>query len=346
MSAVPVVELRGDAFAVGFQHGAARSAALHGFLDDGLCRLNKVMERPLTTVELGPMLTAYEAAIVADVPAFREELQGLAAGAGVTPMEATILQIRREIMGYRRVVTAGDCTTYARTGPDCVLAQTIDLNGDLEDQLCVLDIARNGTGRRALVLTFTGLLGYLGMNSDGLAIGLNLVLGGTWKAGLPPYLAIRHLLESAGTVTEALDLLAGLKLASSRSLTLCDSRTAACVEFLDGRIATVQARETVHTNHFLHPDFVASDQINVFARNSSMRRLQACRARLANLPHGCGADEHFAVLAEPPIFVPDQGDIRRERTVATVVMQPAEGVLHVRPGNPNSNDIQSFRFAA
>lgn len=343
MTTIPLVQLRGDPFAIGFQHGAARSAAVHGFLADGLCRLNKVMERPTTLAELAPMIDAYDAAIGVSVPAFRDELQGFAEGAGVSRLAATLLQVRREIMGYRKVVTAGDCTTYARNGPAWVLAQTIDLNGDLDDQLCVLNLVA-GTGRRALVLTFTGLIGYLGMNSDGLAVGLNLVLGGTWKPGLPPYLAIRYLLESVGSVTDALGLLGRLQLASSRSLTLCDAHTVAWVEILDGEIRSVQARETVHTNHFLHPDLVPFDEVNVFARNSSRQRLDACRDRLAHLPDGCGADEHFAVLAEPPIFIRNDGDIRRERTVASVVMQPAEGMLHVLPGDPKTNSVQTFSF--
>ena len=72
----------------------------------------------------------------------------------------------------------------------------------------MLDIGRADHGRRSLLLSFGGLLGYLGINSDGLAIGLNLVLGGDWGPGIPPYLAIRHLLDSAGSVAEALELLA------------------------------------------------------------------------------------------------------------------------------------------
>jgi hypothetical protein len=343
---IPLVRLRGDSFAMGFQHGAARAVAMHAFLADGLCRLNRVMERPTTAAALAPMVAAYGAAINAAVPAFGDELQGLAEGAGVSRAEATLLQIRREVMGYRKVATAGDCTTYARSGPACVLAQTIDLNSDLEDHLCVLDVAGSHNGRRALVLTFTGLLGYLGMNEDGLAVGLNLVLGGQWKPGLPPYLAIRYLLENAGTVDGAIRLLRRLPLSSSRSLTLCDARTAAFVEILDDQMRVVEVAETIHTNHFLHPEFAASDQVNVFSRNSSRRRLQACRERLARLPDGCGAQDHFAVLSEPPIFVHDEGDIRREHTVATVVMQPAHGLLHVRPGGARVDRVQTFAFAA
>ncbi len=134
------------------------------------------------------------------------------------------------------------------------------------------------------MLSFGGLLGYLGMNSDGLAVGINLVLGGRWGPGVPPYLAVRHVLDSAGSVDEALGVLEGLRLASSRSLMLCDRRGCAYVEFMDGRMHVVQDTELVHTNHFLRPEFVPFDELNVFAKNSSLRRLDACAVRLKALP--------------------------------------------------------------
>jgi isopenicillin-N N-acyltransferase-like protein len=236
----------------------------------------------------------------------------------------------------------GDCTTYARPGPHAVLAQTVDLNGDLDDQIAVLEVVRSP--RRSLVLSFGGLLGYLGVNSDGLAVGLNLVLGGDWRPGLPPYLAIRHLLDTAADVGGAIEILRGLRMASSRSLTLCDTDRTACVEFVGDDLRVLDMAEPAHTNHFLHPDFIARDELNVFARNSSLLRLKACTGGLADLPADADVEDHFALLSAPPICVADTGDIRRERTVAAVVMVPGRRELHVRPGDPSLSATQSFEL--
>ncbi|MGK5628522.1 C45 family autoproteolytic acyltransferase/hydolase [Streptomyces sp. URMC 123] len=347
---IPHIQASGAPFAVGQAHGRALATPLRSFLDDSLCRLNKVMQTPVTMDELLPSIAAYRAAVAAAAPDLAEEVRGLAAGARLTDEEAWLLQLRREIMGYRKVPTMGDCTTYARTGPEAdgrpVLAQTVDLNGDLDDHIAVLEIARAGSPRRSLVLSFGGLLGYLGLNSDGLAIGLNLVLGGDWRPGLPPYLAIRHLLDTAGSVAEALAALRGLRLASSRSLTLCDADGAAWVEVLGDELRVTRTSRPVHTNHFLHPDLAPRDEINVFARNSSRRRLDAATAALAGLPAGAGPEDHFAVLSEPPVRVPDNGDIRRERTVAAVVMRPDLGELHVRRGDPALTTTEVFRLGS
>ncbi|MEU5883472.1 C45 family autoproteolytic acyltransferase/hydolase [Spirillospora sp. NPDC047279] len=343
---VPHVRLAGDPAEIGRRHGAARAPQLRAFLDDGLARLNHLRPAnaaPFTLDDLGPTITAHREAVEGQTPDLAAEIRGLAEGAGLTADEAMLLQIRREVMGYSRIPTRGDCTTYARAGE--VVAQTVDLNGDLDDQIAVLEITPAGSARRSLILSFAGLLGYLGMNSAGLAIGLNLLLGGTWRPGLPPYLAIRHLLDNAASVDEALTILAGLELSSSRSLTLCSPGKAAYVEILDDRTRVTEAPWTVHTNHYLHPDLAPDDEINVFARNSSQRRLDACAERLTALPPSAAPEEHFALLSAPPICVPDDGDIRLERTVAAVVMRPDQGRMYVRPGDPSHPGTRTHTFA-
>jgi isopenicillin-N N-acyltransferase like protein len=334
---IPLVQVAGTPFEAGYRHGAAHATALRDFLADDLCRLGRLLPEPTSLDALRPALAAYAAEISAATPELAEEVRGLGEGAGIGHEPALLLQLRREIMGYQKIPTMGDCTTYARSG---VLAQTVDLNGDLDDQLAVLDVTRNG--RRALVLSFGGLLGYLGVNDAGLAIGLNLVLGGDWRPGLPPYLAIRHLLDTASSVDEAIAILRGLRLASSRSLMLCDATRIACVEILGDDVRELGVRE--HTNHFLDPAFAAADELNVFARNSSVLRLKACRSALAELPPEAGVEEHFALLSAPPICVGDTGDIRRERTVAAVVLLPDRGELHVRPGDPSRSATRTFRL--
>ncbi|MEU3552837.1 C45 family autoproteolytic acyltransferase/hydolase [Streptomyces fragilis] len=342
---IPLVRASGSPYDLGHAHGEALAGPLRSFLDDSVGRLGKVMHEPVTWDGLRPRIAAHRAAVAAALPDLAEEVAGLAAGAGITDEEAWLLQLRREIMGYRKIRAAGDCTTFARAGASGpVLAQTVDLNGDLDDHLAVLDLAQPAGGHRALVLSFAGLLGYLGLNSRGLAVGLNLVLGGEWRPGVPPYLAIRHLLDTAGSVTEALEALDGLPLASSRNLVLCDRRRSVYVEILENETRIVAEAEVAHANHFLHPDFAPRDEINVFARNSSVRRLDAARAGLAGIPAGAGAEEYFGLLSRPPIRVPDRGDIRAERTVAAVVAFPDRGELHVRRGDPALTGTQVFRL--
>ncbi|WP_412079682.1 C45 family autoproteolytic acyltransferase/hydrolase (plasmid) [Streptomyces xanthophaeus] len=337
---------------LGLAHGRALAAPLRGFLDDGLARLNHLVREPLALQELLPSIAAYRTVIEAALPDLAEEVAGLAEGAGISEDEAWLLQLRREVIGYNRVPTAGDCTTYARTAAAGtgraaavpVLAQTVDLNANLDTHISVLRIARAGSPRRSLVLSFAGLLGYLGLNSDGLAIGLNLVTDGQWRPGVSPYLAIRHLLDTASSVDHALKILAGLPLASSRSLMLCDRERAVYAEICgnDIRVTEPASGEAVHTNHYLHEDFAPFDRQTAADRVSSDLRLEAAARGLAGLAPDAGAEEHFAVLSRPPVCIPDHGNIRVEHTVAAAVLFPAEGRLHLRPGDPSRSATRVF----
>lgn len=347
--AAPHLVLTGPTEEIGRQHGRAIGPRLRGFLDDRTARLGHLLPEPLG--DLGPVLDAYATAIQVQVPELAAEMDGLARGGGMTWQEVTLLQARRELIGYSRIPSRGDCTTYALAGTarSPVLAQTIDLNGDLEDQIAVLDVHRTTAGRRTLVVSFGGQLGYLGLNDAGLAVGINMVLSGSWCPGLPVYLAVRHLLDHASSIDEAIDLLVGLRLASSRCLTLCDPDGTATVELAGPpthRVAVRHAPFAGHTNHFLDPWLATGDQLNVFARNSSIRRLEAVLERAGALGPGATAEDHLALLAKPPINVTGTGDIAFERTVAAVVLLPARGELHLRAGDPAEVSTTVYSIAS
>jgi len=342
---VPILDLVGDAYAVGYQHGSMLRERIQAFSRDGLFRINRILYQPTSLCELSATIKEYEAAIALSSPSLIDEISGLAVGAGISYEEAVLLQIRREVIGYRKVPSGGDCTAFARNdGDECAIGQTVDLNGDLDEHVCVLRCRRGAEGRTVLILTFSGLLGYLGMNSDGLAIGLTLVLGGTWKPGLPPYLAIRHLLETAGSIQDCRDLLPHIRLASSRSLLLCDRTGAANVEWLDGVAKWTFAEEIIHTNHFLADELSQRDEINPFAKHASVRRLKACQDELTKRPGRQTPEAYFDAFAVHPICVHKDGNIRRESTVAAVVMKPREGNMYFRVGPPCLARTQQVRI--
>lgn len=352
MTGAPViafVRASGSAYERGHAHGSQLGPQLRAFVADDLCRLNRLLAEPTSLAGLTPQLRAYRDQLELCTPELLDEIIGLADGASISADEALLLQLRRELMGYTKLPTMGDCTTYARRGESAgntVLAQTVDLNGNLDDAISVLQLRDTATGRTSLLLSFAGLLGYLGLNSDGLAIGINLVLGGSWIPGIPPYLVIRQLLDQAGSVAEALATLPTLPIASSRTLTLCDSTTVACVEILDNELRVVSGPRSVHTNHFLDTEFAGRDKLNPFALVFSRQRLEAATAGLVQLPDAADVAAHFALLSAKPMCVPDRGDIRAERTVAAVVLYPERGELHLRPGNPALSSTEVFSLAA
>ncbi|MFI9503895.1 C45 family autoproteolytic acyltransferase/hydolase [Nocardia sp. NPDC052566] len=340
MIEVPLLDLAGPARARGLGHGHALAGRLRGFLGDSLARLGYLTDRPVDLGSAHAVIAAHRDAVVAALPDLADEVDGLGLGARISRDEAWLLQLRREILGYSRV-TAGDCTGYATARGAPVLAQTIDLNGNLDDQIAVLAVS--GPRHRSVLVSFAGLLGYLGVNDAGVAVGLNLVLGGTWGRGIPVYLAIRHLLDTAESVEHAVAILNDLTLSSSRAFLLCDADRTVCVETLGAERRVLEGEELFHTNHFLHPDFEARDEMNVFARNSSRRRLESVRA--IGIPDADDIAGHHRVLSTAPICVPDNGDIRRERTVAAVILRPDLRELRLWPGDPSAANEHVFSIS-
>jgi isopenicillin-N N-acyltransferase like protein len=343
---VAVIDLNGDPHQRGLYHGLQAADAIQAFLSDGLTRLDAFLAECPTMDRFEAELSAYGRSIREQTPDIFREIEGLADGASISLSQAILLQTRRELAGFSRFTTAGDCTTFARTSGKAVLGQTIDLAGDMDDQLTVLRVRDRFTGHRALVLSFTGLLGYLGVNDRGLAVGINLVLGGSWRPGLPPYLAIRHLLDTCSSVEGALERLGQLDMASSRCLMLCDESAAAYVEVLGGRLSVRRGTLLSHTNHFLDPDFSARDEMNIFARNGSGKRLDACSAWLRANGDRLDPEAYFDLFTSDPIVVPNSGNRSVEKTVAAVVLDPVERVLYVRAGDPRAATTQRFEMLA
>jgi hypothetical protein len=124
---------------------------------------------------------------------------------------------------------------------------------------------------------------------------------------------------------------------------VCGEQRAVCVESLGSERAVLEGGELVHTNHFLDRDFAERDEINVFAKNSSRRRMEAVRQ--AGIPKADDTAGHRALLLTPPVFVPDNGDIRRERTVAAVVLRPDLGEIRLWSGDPSTAEehVHSLR---
>ncbi|MCR6480868.1 C45 family peptidase [Variovorax sp. ZS18.2.2] len=328
-----LVRASGSRFELGVQIGTAQRGAIHRFLGRRLAGLEVLAAHVGDVQALRREIGRHMRVIERSLPGMAQELNGLAHGAEISVSDAYLLQLRRELTGYQSVrPAAGDCTTFGRLGgTSTVLGQTIDLNGDLHAELCVLDLTHAASGRRLLMASFTGLLGYLGMNDRGLAIGLNLVLGGDWQPGIPGYMAIRHLLDECASVDECIALLRQLPLASSRALMITDGRRLVVVEYILNSVRVTEHKTScVHANHFLHPDFHSRDELNPFARTSSLRREQACTTALRSLGTDATASACFAFLQTPPLHVEGNGDMRRECTVGAVVMHPLLGRFAIR----------------
>jgi isopenicillin-N N-acyltransferase-like protein len=292
-------------------------------------------------VDLSPLARDYAFWIEKDVPAIAEEIAGLAAGAGIRYEQAVLLQMRRELIRHRG--DAGDCTSfaYANEAGERLVGQTVDLTGNLSEFSLVLHVAPADSGRpRICLLTFLGLCGYLGVNSAGLAIGLNMITSEGWRPGVPPYLLIRHLL-SCTSVAEALEEIGHIHRASSRYLVLADTKEMVGVEMTVTDQRVLRQPLLLHSNHFLHPDFQSEETKTGASLADSCRRLE----RMATLVEQ-GLDRQDILNNHDgfpdSICVHNNGDPRLIETVAAVVMRPMKRELSIAFGNPCRSTYRTY----
>jgi isopenicillin-N N-acyltransferase like protein len=331
----------------GLAHGRAVGEEIRRFLGDGVARINRIRSVPLSPAELRSRLDAHRGAIESEVPELARELEGLAIGAEITLDEAYTLQLRRELIGAPEGPAAGDCSTIAGSvGGRELLAQTVDQEGLIADLGMVLRVLPSSSREpEVLMFTFSGLLGYLGLNSRGVAVAINLLTSEDSAAGVPPYLLIREVLR-ASSASEAVAQLQRVRRASARAFTIMDSDGVVCCEFTPRQFRSWRAKALVRANHFLSEELRPLDALNIFSQNGSRRRMAILEEALQRMGDS-DSEAVFRLLSDHSLYPAGicahaEGQLRRPDTVAAVVMDPSLGKLWVRKGHPCSSQTSCF----
>jgi isopenicillin-N N-acyltransferase like protein len=294
----------------------------------------------------------------AKLPDIALEVEGLALGADISNNDAWLLQLWREAQACTDLRGAGECSLFAATWRGApLLAQTVDLQPFMARYEAVVRIASHNGSPEILMFTFAGLLGYLGVNSAGIAVGINMVASDGWRAGIPPYLLVRHLLTQH-TLRDVEREIERLPRASSRCLTVADAQRAIQIEFTMDASRNLSSPHLLHTNHYVHPDLVESERSHILLRRNSRQRLNVlitlvprlypAESRADSLSTQDEAERAFSILAHhgdaASICCHGRPDQRAIQTVAAVIMFPAQGELFLKPGLPCTATTQTHRL--
>lgn len=266
------------------------------------------------------------------LPEEREELAGMAAGAGVDLHALLAVNARTELLAGSP--PHSECSV---AGGGALLAQNWDWHPDLAASTLVWVVRRPG-GWFA-TLTEAGILAKIGLNSAGLGVCLNLLEcsadGGL--DGEPIHLLLRRVLASCSTLDEALDLLCGARVAASSAVTVAAPGELATVELSPGGPSVV--RGGFHTNHFLTVPPAGRDTGVEDPLNSSELRLDVIRreplrdALRSHEGHPVGVCRHV-----------DESLPWEERTatIASIVMDLAAPALRVAFGPPCTAEYEDI----
>ena len=308
----------------------------------------RATDRP---VELEPYGREALAATKRFAPKLVEEMEGMAAGAGIDPALIGAINARTEILAAVGAKSRGECSAVVRVdrggeGPAAV--QTWDWYAELADRWLVWEIPQDD-GSLTTTVTEFGVVGKIGVNSRGLGVLFTILhheRDGA-RIGVPVHVASRAVLDGASNINRALQLLASADVSASSSVTVIstedDLGVAASVELYPGGpdfVFPAPDGLLVHTNHFLSaraqpgdteprsfPDTLLRHDLLV-RRLSGIKRLDVPQILTAMSSH-VGGDGAVCCHHDPL-----QRPTAQFETLATVVLDVAAGSLQVFEGGP------------
>ncbi|MFF2927844.1 C45 family autoproteolytic acyltransferase/hydrolase [Streptomyces celluloflavus] len=340
------------------ERGVARGARLR----DGIPAAIEVYDRLFALGGITPAQVREDAERALDAigrfrAGARAEIEGIARGSGTEPWRIAALNARTEVLARSATVPPGECTTIVRhlagdsgSAPRTFGVQTWDWHIELSALWHTLDTRG---GRYGYVgLTEDGILGKIGVNSAGLALHFN-ILGHTRDGigGIPMHVLAAIVLEEAGGVAEAAEIIRAAPLASSGSFALFDATEAVLLDLSPVGVFAMRPEHgtLLRTNHFLTPE-PAADEKSWLYQPDSGERYDFVRARLARTGPPATPDELAACLVtgagEPPVTcVPDLDQPLGQRwaSLATVTLEPATRTARVLDGTPADIGTRDWR---
>lgn len=326
----PLVTLGDDCESRGYEHGTDLRDRIAGTID---CYGNLFGRKEEQVFELA---SHFRDEIRRFLPLYAKEIEGIASGANVDSRWIYALNARTEILSP---TDANECT--AVTFPqNKLIGQTWDWAEEMQDLAVIMKIQRE-TRPDILMLTEPGIIGKIGMNSRGLGVCLNIVKSESELRGVPVHIMLRSLLDSYD-LNEAMTIAESSAEGKSSNVIVADNNGQYFNMAYAGRGGYTLSKGTaphLHTNHFFEHE----------ASTCSLTRYARATELMGGLTDYTRQDMKTLLSdqqGEYPIMSPfapqDILNGRRAGTVATLVTDLENNIMHVRKGNSLSQPFVAY----
>lgn len=352
---IRILDAAGSAAEIGRAHGSAYADEIRRYTRErvdlvasGLWSGGPLSKTDVLAIaeSMIPAHTAFDADL-------QTEMEAMADAAGISVAEAVIVggftdfvdTVRAEVGGEAPPdLLEDDCTAVIipdhRAGGAGFLAQTWDMHDTATDHVLLLRL-RPDDAPAARVFTTTGCLGQIGMNAEGLAVGINNLNGLDGRRGVAWTSVVRGMLKTT-TAEEALDVLLGADLAGAHNFLIFDRHgNGFNVEAMPSvrPVTTLGEQPIAHTNHTIDGDASALQAVkDPPLLSSSTARLNMA---VSMLTHGeVDADRLFALTREPDAICQTAVAPYHIESSGAAVMRPKTADFWACWGRPIDNDFQ------
>ena len=309
--------------------------------------------------------------VVAWRPGFMAEIEGIAAGSGLSVDDIFTINCRTEVLWSAATSSAhdagetlrGECSSFALSRPGgrgqgALVGQNWDWLEVLSDTVVVLEVERND-GPNYVSVVEAGLLAKTTLTEAGIALAINTLVSSLdgRPGGIPFHFLIRAIADQE-SISEALAMLSSVTRASSGNYVLGSA---------DGEIMNIETapgggdrvyptdahhHSVFHTNHFRH-DISGGTDLAPTQMPDSYLRLDRIEVLIADKADTLTREDIQQALADHtgyPSSVcchPDSEDAPADRwqTLAGIIMEPATKTLHLNEGNPCAEPWQTLEYA-
>ena len=358
---IRVLDVTGSPEAMGVAHGRAYAEEIRHYTRE---RVDLVASGlwsggPITEGEVlelaHSMLGAHERHS-ADLHA---EMLGIATGAGISPAEAVVVGGFTDFVDTVRAVTGGphpdsvmedDCTAVVvpddRADGAGFYAQTWDMHDTATKHVLLLRTTPDD-GPPALVFTTTGCLGQLGMNAEGVCVGINNLTADDGRIGVTWPSVVREAL-TASSAKDALVAIERAELAGGHNFMVFDRNGEGYnIEAMPTArpVTELAADALAHTNHTLDPSAAAVEGERPAEMNASSTRRLATAQRMLDRT-GVTAEDLMELTREPDAICQVPVAPYHVETSGAAVMRPKTLDFWAAWGPPSHNDFQHIPFPA
>jgi len=338
----PELTISGSPDERGVAHGDALAAEIEATIDFYATAFKK------TSAEIFDRAKHFRRVIQEYSPAYCQEIEGVAAGAKIKePLWIYALNSRSEILALDASGNLNECTALCFQST-ALLGQNWDWGRRLE-KLAVLMQIKVSADHTIKMLTEPGIIGKIGLNSQGIGTCLNILLINKPLNGVPIHIVLRAILD-AQTLEEAKMAIQKSGFGKASNILFGDRvGNFNYAEFAGDQAFLKQCtgQFMVHTNHYLERPINPDD--NDFCGSYTRYRIANEKATALSQ---YSIDNMKSILTdrsnrEYPIwrtYEPDD-DLQEAGTVATIIMDLKTQQLHVRRGNISYPENSSDQIA-
>jgi len=361
MNQIRVIKLSGSPYDMGYAHGARFRAEIRRFTEERvrLCRSIEWTGRELPRDAVIALAEACVAEHQAFAPDLMEELQGIADATDLTLAELVINNGFTDfidtifnlgdiaIPAITPPLAADNCTAFMvpanrSASGQAYFGQTWDMHASATPYVILIQ-GQPDAAPDFLTFTVTGCVGMIGMNSAGIAVGVNNLMAADGQIGVTWPFVVRKVLQQED-LDDALACLTTAKLAGAHNYMLMDG---------NGRGYEVEAMSTTqhvheldeepisHTNHCLiQKNLDVARERPPASRNSSENRLRRARELLAK--DAITIDDLMALTRDEAAICTRPQPPTHVESCGAAIMRPASGDFWSVWGIPADNEYEHF----